>query len=436
MFARQLALAMMMQLICGCAACSDTSAPDSGTQPEAGRETGTVDAQPPCNGSDITSDWAGFRRLTELSPCCIVDVALDAGASLPSLSWSACANVPNCQEVRAPSSGSVLPGTVSRDGIGAPALLPLTFWVSGTEWMIGLYSVPSQAVVSGFRANTGVDAGSQALCPFNPLAAGTGVALLARAGAGGPILAAHAPSTASTFSFRILSPAKAIAGFQYSGASVTRLAFDVPGPVEQWAFDSGTLVGSQNATGATLNFDFVASDDVYAYSPHGTTGWYSEYRVAVDGSTSLFRGTSGRHIYAMASDGATLAWCEAYGAATPVWVQPTVELWTAPYTNSPTQLAATAKKLVTLPGAAWCGGGTAFQGYYVTHTTTGFDVATVVRLSDGASQQVSAGSGRAFGVIALVSQTEVWSGIDQSLGDAGLGLGGIAFARYELGAWP
>jgi len=36
----------------------------------------------------------------------------------------------------------------------------------------------------------------------------------------------------------------------------------------------------------------------------------------------------------------------------------------------------------------------------------------------------------------LVSKTELWAVMDQTIGDAGGHFNGVAFARYVLAAWP
>jgi hypothetical protein len=389
------------------------------------------------------SDWPGYRRLTELAPCCSADVALDA-AALPQLNWIACENgAPNCQQVQRtwtvnnPVSFFGV-GRVSHDSNGIPALLPLGFPLSGTSGMTGFYSLPSLQLVAGFRADNG-NGGATAQCPFSELAAGNNIALLARAGANGAIVAGQMPATvAATAVVSLLAPPGAISGFQSSGASPSRLAFDVQpyGWIEQSALDAGSLVRSNNTTGAALLLDFVEGDDVFAMSVYGTAGWQQEYRVARDGNVMLFREKATTQVGPMTTDGTTLVWCEAYGASTPSQQQPVVEVWSAPYTNDPNTLGVTAKKLVTLAGAVWCGQAVTFQGYFATQISGTYDTAAIVRLSDGATQHVSAGTGWNFGAFALVSATELWSVANRLLNDAGTAWAGYEFARYTLAPWP
>ncbi len=431
----------------GCASCSTPAPQDSG----ADSADLDVKADNPsltlCDASwdgGTIADWSGYRRLTELSACCLVDVALDASTSLPTLEWIACANgTTNCTEVKRtwptnnPSAFFGV-GRVSHDTSGLPLLLPLGFPLSGTSGMTGFYALPSVSLVAGFRADNGNTIGGWARCPFNELAAGDSIALLARAGAGGAIVTADGPPSTITTSppFGVRAPPGAVPGFQSSFASASRLAFDVQpsGTIELWPYDSGTLLKANNTTGAALLLDFVEGDDAYASSVYGTSGWTQEYHVAADGSVSLFRGKNMTQVTAMASDGVSLTWCESYGNSAPSDQQPNVEVWSAPYTNDAVLLANNAKKLATLPFAYSCGVSVAFQGYFAT-TTVPFTSAIVVRLADGSTQSISAGPGRGFGSLALVSETELWSTMN-AVTDAGtIGLSGAAFARYTLGAW-
>lgn len=429
-----------------CASCSTQAATASDAGVDVAVDSKKDGAAAACfwDGS-VISDWPGFRRLTELSPCCTADVALDA-AALPVLNWIPCENgAPNCREVQRTWSvtdpGSFFGlGPVSHDVNGVPALLPLGFPLSGTSGMTGFYSLPSLQLVAGFRADNGNTSGTPAAqCPFNELAAGNNIALLVRAGSSGAMVAGLMPDTfGSAAGASTLAPPGAIPGFQTAAASPTRLAFDVQpyGWIWQWAFDAGAAVQSNNTTGAALLFDFIEGDDVFAMSVYGTAGWQQEYRVSRDGSVMLFRGKDSTAVGPMVTDGTTLVWCEAYGASTSSQQQPTVEVWSAPYTNDPVALGITAKKLVTLPGAVWCGQAVAFQGYFATQIASTYDKAIIVRLSDGATQQLSAGTGWTFDTFALVSATELWSVTDRLLNDAGASWSGYEFARYTLGAWP
>jgi hypothetical protein len=375
----------------------------------------------------VISDWPGFRRLTEFSPCCHLDIVTDA-STLTQMTWTACDNgTSGCQQWAAPS-GDWFADTlqVSRRPDGTPALLETTLNVGGTTFESPIYDLNTSATVGGWR----VDTLSGCFADLNP--AGPNLGFFGCTDAYAPCFGASGSFGSLPAALKALTVPQPVGGLQTSAASSTRFAFDIQpyGWIEQWPFDSGTVIQSSNTTGAALLFDFIEGDDVYARSVHGATGWSQEYRVAGDGSVMLFRSKDNTHIESMTTDGTTLAWCEAYGASTPTNQQPTVEVWTAPYTNDPAILAATAKKLTPLPTAVWCGLGIAFQGYYAARINATYDTVDVVRLADGATQQVAAGPGWLFGQLGLVSSTEFLSEVGLIKG------GGARFARYTLGAWP
>ena len=438
--------------VASCASCSAPAEPDASADaaPDAQRsDAGDGGVASTCNASwwdgGVVSDWPGYRRLTEMSPCCEADVGLDASV-LPALTWIPCENgALGCVEVKrtwSVDNPAALfgVGRVSHDAQGAPLLLPLGFPISGTSGIAGFYALPSLSPIVAFRSDNGNTSEPSARCPFSELAAQSNIAILARTGVGGALVATKSsPSAfASTVSFDPIAAPGSVPGFQTSAASTSRLAFDVQpyGWIEQWPFDGGALVQSKNTTGAALLLDFLEGDDVYVFSVYGTTGWMQEYRVLPDGTVTLLRSKGNTQIESMATDGVTLAWCEASGAGTPQQQQPNVELWSAPYTNDAATLSATAKKVSALSGAVWCGGAVMFAGYYATQTESTYDTAVVVRVSDGATQTISAGPGWEFGTFALVSSTELWAVMNQRVNDAGGTFSGYAFARYTLGPWP
>ncbi len=286
--------------------------------------------------------------------------------------------------------------------------------------------------------DNGNTATASAHCPSNQLAAGPSLALITRTGSGGAIQGWYGtPDTIAT-STRTLAPPGSVPSFQTSLASATRMAFDVQpgGLIEQWPFDAATLTASTNTTGAALLLDFLEGDDVYAWSIYGTAGWMQEYRVTADGKVVLFRSKPNTQISGMGSDGTTIVWCESYGSTSASQQEPTVELWSAPYTNDPTVLATTAKKVVSLPFTYACSSDpVVFQGYFAS-TTLPFKTTVVIRLSDGAIQQVSSGAGWGFANYALVGPTELWSTMNVEDDAGNIGFSNVAFARYTLGPWP
>ena len=426
-----------------CASCSTPSGSDASA--DASPEVGNADASDggagnTCDASfwdgGVISDWPGYRRLTEFSPCCAVDVPLDAPAALPSLTWAACSNgAPNCMELQRnwPTNDPafyVSGPEVTLDGQGNPAVLKLTRALSGVLFEDDLFDWKTQSGIGGMR----VDTSSQ--CAVAALNAGGSPAIFGRAGPKGAVYGAAGAGALSQPIFVQLAAPGAVPAFQSSAASATRLAFDVPtyGLIEQWPFDGGALVQSHNTTGAALLLDFVEGDDVYAMSVHGTSGWQQEYRVAGDGTVVLYRSNPTAHVAAFASDGTSVYWTESHVDLSATFAQPDTDLWMAPYTNDPTTLASSAKKLVSLPVSYTPGSGIAFGGYYATAPNP-FTTAYVVRSTDGATQSVGSGAGWGFQQLALVSATELWA-VMTELNDAGGGFRGVAFARYTLAAWP
>lgn len=227
----------------------------------------------------------------------------------------------------------------------------------------------------------------------------------------------------------------------YLVMSDTTFAFDIQ-PLHQVArlpVGNATYVYTK---GIRLADPTVVGDDVYAYNEYGTDGWNRIVRVNADGSTIPYRAVPMRHIQGFRADSSWAVWLETYGDPNfKNFQQPNAELWAAPYTSDPTVLAATAKKIATLPGAA-VHDPVYSDGYYaITSSKSEPDLPTlyVVRVSDGTVQTlnvdalVGPGAQHAYYLssLASVSQAEVigilsfvaWSPV-------------FGVARLRLDPWP
>ena len=125
---------------------------------------------------------------------------------------------------------------------------------------------------------------------------------------------------------------------------------------------------------------FLEGEFLYAPSTGGSAGWSQEYIVGPNGDTKLLRGVPKTHVGALASDGKNLTWVEVQGDPNLLHPQSIEEVWSAPLTSDPSQLAKTAKKLATLPKAGQPLGGYSSNGYYSVYVDSDF---YVVRIIDG-----------------------------------------------------
>lgn len=94
----------------------------------------------------------------------------------------------------------------------------------------------------------------------------------------------------------------------------------------------------------------IWNDDVYAEEYHSPTGWQRYLRVDPDGTLVPFIDRQMRSVSRLATDGKRLWWLEADGAYPGDLDPPSVEVWTAPYTNDGKTAMATATKVTTLTG--------------------------------------------------------------------------------------
>ncbi len=357
------------------------------------------------------SDWPGWRRVTELDPCCKVDVALDIGSILPPLTWVACTNgLPNCLQLK-DDWLDALPGVaaaaVTQDSREPTKFLVLARTLSMTENEQDVYDLSSGSPLAGWRKRL------DGTCLVLVAGSSDQITVLGDVFASGLYASTGSPGSIAT-----LPHFEKFAGIQTNGlgihqvkASNTTFALDdePAGVVFRGAVGSKTVQAARSPH-PPLFLEAVYGDDVYAESEHGTANWGQSYRVDADGSVVLIRSNANAHVGGLRSDGATLFWTETYGTQDVNGTQSRAEVWAAPYTRDTTQLASTARLLATItdPMLGVTLYATAGNGIYAFMTSLSRP-AWVVRASDGAVKPVDPGPASSrFLEPVMLTPTELW----------------------------
>lgn len=399
-------------------------APDSGDATADGQDLRDVSA--PCDvvvpDGGVLSDWPGWRRLPQLSACCALDVPVDGGTGLPPLAWHSCGDASTgCLEMNLPAN-SASPAffryaEASRDATGLPALLHLRWALEGTHVSTqdAIYEVETGQPLAAWRT-------TDTFCFSKMDVVGRSATLFvstwstwdARLAHGDPATLMNAPT------FELIGIARGAP--QESATSETTYAFDFPlgGAVGRAKIGSGKYATSGSTPALLL--ELVEKDDVYAFSEQGKSGWSEEYRVDPDGSVTPFRVVSGRHVSGLRTDGTTMFWVESYGNPDPRGVPTMFDVYAAPYTSDSVTLAASARKVASIPSSGPPQVSIAFGGLYGVFNGV---VVEVVRLSDGAVREVSLPPGNAFLELVLVTPSELWTVVNN----------GMALWRIPIGAW-
>lgn len=409
-----------------CVQCSAPSATGLDAGPsDAGRiERESATAPPSESGPDDANDPLpdaadGWRYFTELGPSCDMQVPLSP-AVLPKLTWTACPSKhPSCAQWDTSAWQ------------GGPFILR-DMQVSGDKrWFtVEIFNnalVAVDRVLYDFTAVVPLTAWrvSSAKCTAGPYLGDHTLAIFAStprdAVAVGPVA-----GTAITPTFSFFDPLPAFpADFSVSEST---LAVDQQGGggVIRWPVGS-TSWKKTNTT--RLWAPLVVGDDVFAEHEYGNANWTQLVRVDADGSVTPMRAVPMRHVLHARIHAGWFYWTELYGD--PKWSnfnQPFAEVWGAPYTTSPSTLAATAQKLAQVDGVAGGVQAVAFDSYYAVGSAAGAYL-YVVRTSDGAVQKLdlfalvgpSTWSVRA----GFVSATEVWGTTWDD-----------RFVKLKLGPWP
>lgn len=459
--------ALALGLLLGAAVfdCSGPSQPESDASSDAADAGGDRPPRPdagsclaPAPDDEPPADFwltSGWQRLGAPLACCAFAVATDPPSQVPPIKWIPCKNgILDCLEDEVTWTGyGFLRAVVSRDGTGQPRLLK--FMREQTEkqdyayYEDDVYAFASRMPVAGWRLAVRRDGDA---CVFVLSVGGSSLGVLARTKLADPhdfIAWGSPPLMAPAFDpitgkLESLLTAKNPAIDQHHRMSPTSLAFDLvlggSGLVRMPVGGAAYVMSKGNFPLSNISIGEVEGDDVYAEAFYGTGGWSQEYVMAPDGAVSLFRGKDKTHVTGLRSDGKTLFWIESYGLPDPHIApgdfvpQPTMEVWSAPYTSDPGVLAATAKRLAVVPSHVRWYDAVAFGGLYA--FISDYRTMSVVRAADGALAQIPAGPERGFDEAVYVSESEVWAVLRAWDDDAGTtGRGGVALARYQLRDW-
>lgn len=396
---------------------SERSNPTDANEHEAG----------PADGS--TSDWTGWRRLVEFDPQCVVDVPVDVTTALPPIKWIPCTNLlSSCQQIDTSTGWRTDNDTnfVSDAKVNATGnRITIARLVTLTIAEFDVYSFPEFAPIAAWRSFGGSG------CNVKAFGAPNTLALFATDSAGRYATASGVPpSVVNSPAFDVLQPTFNLATdiLQTFGASDKTLAFDLA-PAGQIVRQSAGSSSYVRTKGETLFVPLVSGNDVYAWQEYGPAGWSREFRVDPDGSTTVFREVPQHKVGAMTTDGATIWWIEAYGLSDPTnLIQPTTDVFSAPYTSDPVTLGSTASKVGSLSNARFSMLSATFNGIlaYTTNTTT-----YLIRKSDAKTRQVSQGTGQFATVPIYVSDTD-WYAVQTSWGN---GPHVTSLTKTQLSSW-
>ena len=384
--------------------------------------TPAVDAgtDAPCS---ISSDWPGFRRLTEFDPCLPADVLADADAGY-ALSWTDCgdAGIVGCKELVqvAPQVGTYGFATYDVSGGGNLLYLNQALAAHSTVQQYDVFDLKTFARLGEWRVDLQAANGTQIVLPNST---GSTTAFL---GYKPGLVAEFAPAQSLSINPLALT--------QFPSAPTQPINWAISDEVMAWqpynalysicTIATATCVpmNIQSIAPATPFLTFAWHDVAFGVAEHGTSGWAQEYVIHADGSIALLRSNPNAHIWAMATDGTTLVWKEVYGSQDLGAAQTTAEVWKAPFTTDKATLDATATKVATLPTAGLGGGPTLgeaafFNGLYATYFggyPYQFTIYTV-DLNTGKVQSSPTGPGGIMLGLPYVDRNELWE-VTRSLG--------------------
>ena len=380
---------------------------------------------PPPSSDGLVHDWPGYRRLTEVDPCCPFDMLEDLGNATP-YKWVACpTDAGGCLRFDMPTndtnSGAGIAATIVRDELGSGkylwldrgGLLPVD------DFEQTVYDMSSGRVIAAWRAGD-----SFACRAASAPAPSSDHTLIVEPffanGFGHPLNFVVGKGTtgglweAGSVQGVVLNASRLWTDARYSSTQQLALSFQPDSPAivtcdlaRDAGFNSACVSANlASVSPATLLLDFSEGDTLFAQSIYGTTGWQQEYVIDSKGNVALLRGRSNAHVGSMRTDGTNLIWLETQGSVNFNDPQTISEVWSAPLTGDPSMLAAKAKKVATLPVAGPPGNAVAYNGYYLIYARPN---QYVVRLSDGAilNSPVVPNPYTPYGFV-YVSATEVW----------------------------
>ncbi len=451
---------------CGVLRCSTSDPPDAAVDagpdtrikyidrwvPDTGDTADVGTCAPPGDDAGVVHDWPGFRRLSEIDPCCPFDVAQDLSLAVP-YKWVPCGDSDGggCQQLDIPfgpngetpeltvsvtrniNSGSRL--YVLRRSLPPDLTYETTVYDMTTKAVEGLWrfsnapsangrcdveivgSVDDKALLMASLFPTALEPGT-----LNRVAVGTIQSLSTS-----PVAIHDLANTGVDWSNMLPYSSTERLGLEYLYNDYKMLTCDLSGDVA-----APCVKVNLASAPALLLFDFIEGDTIFATSNYGTTGWEQEYVIDPNGKVALFRANPKAHIDGTCSDGNTLVWTETYGSVNSGDPQTLTEIWSAPFTSNPATLASTAKKIAVLPKASVSNRVKCFNGYYAWARNDLY----VVRLSDGAVVTGPTWFLKPKGdqLPAYVTSTEVWENVHGPVDDAGTF--GNRLMRFTLPAWP
>ena len=431
---------------------------DVGAETEAEAEAAATDAAAPpfClpqyaqETSNVLAGWPGWRRMPGLDPCCAIATPIDLTASMPAWSWVPCSNgLAGCLDFYAPwapPQGTIVFAfpfpPASHDASGNPKWLmfrravdPQPYSTPGANFgpiEYDLYDIPTGTPLGAWRKDDFVDRSAANECGIDVLIGQSTVTVAAELVSLDRLLGlsvAHGIPSAMLGSPSFTTYTRLLPGLQDVGASDSLFAFDTPGALVRADFGATALaVGSTNVS---LWLALVEGADVFGATTNLPQQMFAFHQ---GGSPELLRANPNADVGSPASDGTRLYWTETYG---PSGGPRQIELWSAPYTSDPAQLAATASRFATVSSTLDPAGAraVAFGGVMAVPNASQaqptMTTAIVGRVSDGKIIQVNPGPGRYIGQVVALTPSELWA---ITVDSNSAGFHGY-LSRISLGDW-
>ena len=332
-----------------------------------GEEVGLTCSPPP--GSDgFVHDWPGWTRVSGVEKCCPVDSLTDLTKAVP-YEWVPCEDAgPGCLRFNAPTSdittfsGPVVAAQIGRGTSGGASQIYISrLRLTGSAYETTTYDVATGQPQAAWRfsddnphCSAGInsttdDSTMLSISLFPTTFAPTSGLVVANGKIGSLNQALEAPTG---LAWNLLNGlyAGGRGAFAYL-AGIATCDMHTPGAPKCLKANVGSIAPA--ILNGYTEF-FIETEYVYALSTHGNLGWSQEYVVGPTGDVKLLRGVANTHVGGLASDGKTLTWVEVQGDMSLTNPQKIEEVWSAPLTSDPTQLAGSAKKLATLPVGIRC----------------------------------------------------------------------------------
>lgn len=432
---------ILLLLTAHCSGCSEQSARGDGGSD--GSEDHSVGAKKKDAEPDNTIDAGpGWRPYTEI-PGCDLQVATNLQSPAFSIRWIACpGNGAACLQADTIDWGQGIEGAPARITFAKASPKQDYFFLAHSvplpSFQEVIYTLPSFTPVQAWLLS---ETGSCDLVKFFGDQKGAMLQILPSVkmfAAGGLPGVFTSPTYAA-----LTPPVQQGQNTAFWSMSDTTVSFDIQPQHSVARLPFGQTNYVRTTTGK-LSEPIVVADDVFAHDEYGNNGWDQIVRVNADGSITPFRSAPQRHVTMFRADANRMVWVETFGDSNfQNFDQPNAELWGAPYTNDPTTLGTTAKKIATLPGVrtGW-GDARYFSGYYAVVPMLTDNVRStlyVVRVADGYVKTIDVNAlvgpdnvhPYMLARIASVSQTEVIGILSQVNWSPIFGL-----VKLQLGAWP